>query len=831
MSTTSAKTLSPSELAKLEHAFATDPASDAYKPLAEAYLGMGRFMEAMVVCKKGVKAHPTSADPRLLLARVYAEQGKDKKALEELTSALQVAPSDKQLLRMAGNLQLKTGETDAGKANLIKAFEADPNDADTKALMAQWKVEAPKPAAPEPPTERNPIPAAASAGATPIAGPGARREPVTGARPAAAGSPPVLTPVADAPPGPSGNQAVAQAPANNAVSQAPASRPSTGRSVGNGVPAIRPSGEKMAPGASGERRAPPRTVSRPSVPIRSEEDDEAEERSERKQRAARSKGTRSVFIALVALLPLTLGGYYGIGQYRARKNREIKKALAEATEQLKHDSYESYKKACTAADKALEIDPDSVSAHAYLAYAWAVRWGEHGGGDAARKNAEEHLEAAIRSHEDSSYMYAAQALLKKYAGKGTQAQKELEEKVKAFDAEGKQSSLMYLTLGLIQMDAGDLERSKDSLEKAQEISPDDPRVYSALGALYQRRGQDQAAWKNYDFALRYEKDHHEAMLGKALLMVMQENDNPDFYIVASKMLKKLIDADPPPSPKQLAAAHLVRALLISRVSMDMPRYKPEFQQELSNGTGVPMDKQKAQTEITKSEDTGFTLDRSDPDLKLIKARRLAYEGNYDAAVTEIRSAISADPMRAQFYMELARVLMKKPGGSKDARDALVTAIRTMGESPKLQTLLGHAYLKSDQVDEALAQFQRAVSDPKAKNPEARLGLGIVYRLKKDYPNSITALDKAALEFVGQSAKVAEVKTELGRTYEEKGDRAKADEAYQAALKAEAGYGPAYYWYARFLSATDKGKAKLTAAEYLRLEPKGEFVADAQRLTQ
>src|SRR5687768_6865688 len=105
-------TLSPAELAKLEHAFATDPASEAYKPLAEAYLGMGRFMEAMVVCKKGVKAHPNTADPRLLLARVYAEQGKDRKALEEVQGALQLAPADKTALRLAGVLHMKMGETE-----------------------------------------------------------------------------------------------------------------------------------------------------------------------------------------------------------------------------------------------------------------------------------------------------------------------------------------------------------------------------------------------------------------------------------------------------------------------------------------------------------------------------------------------------------------------------------------------------------------------------------------------------------------------------------------------------------------------------------------------
>src|SRR6478672_11409305 len=137
MPPTPKKSLSPAELAKLEHAFATDPGSDAYRPLAEAYLGMGRFMEAMVVCKKGVKAHPTAADPRVLLARVYAEQGKEKKALEELAGALQVAPKDKFALRLTGALQLKTGDGEPGKSNLLKAYELDPNDPDTLDLFKQ----------------------------------------------------------------------------------------------------------------------------------------------------------------------------------------------------------------------------------------------------------------------------------------------------------------------------------------------------------------------------------------------------------------------------------------------------------------------------------------------------------------------------------------------------------------------------------------------------------------------------------------------------------------------------------------------------------------------
>jgi Tfp pilus assembly protein PilF len=152
MSTPQAKMLSPQELAKLEHAFASDPGSDAYRPLAEAYLGMGRFMEAMVVCKKGVKAHPNRADPRLLLARVYAEQGKDKKAIDELQGALGIAPKDRGVLRTLAGIQLRSGDAVSGKATLEKAWELDPKDGETHAAFAAWKLEPPRPPAPpEPP--------------------------------------------------------------------------------------------------------------------------------------------------------------------------------------------------------------------------------------------------------------------------------------------------------------------------------------------------------------------------------------------------------------------------------------------------------------------------------------------------------------------------------------------------------------------------------------------------------------------------------------------------------------------------------------------------------
>jgi tetratricopeptide (TPR) repeat protein len=306
--------------------------------------------------------------------------------------------------------------------------------------------------------------------------------------------------------------------------------------------------------------------------------------------------------------------------------------------------------------------------------------------------------------------------------------------------------------------------------------------------------------------------------------------------LAAKTIRRLIESEPPPSPRQLAMAHLARALLISRVSADLPDYKPEAQKELSTNTGVPLDKARAQAEMVKAEETGFSLDKQNPELHLIKGRRLLVEGRVDAAAVEFRRAIQTDPTRAHFYVELAKALLsKKEGGEKEAQEALASALKVVQDSPKLLVLLGHTYRRQGKLDEALAQYTRAVADPKARNGEARLAMGGIYRERKDYPKAIESLQRSAEESVGQTWRVAAAYTELARAYEEQGDRTKAEETYQKSLNADEDYAPNYVHYARYLAGdpkqVQKAKAKAQAQEYLKREPKGEFAADAQRLAQ
>jgi cellulose synthase operon protein C len=195
--------------------------------------------------------------------------------------------------------------------------------------------------------------------------------------------------------------------------------------------------------------------------------------------------------------------------------------------------------------------------------------------------------------------------------------------------------------------------------------------------------------------------------------------------------------------------------------------------------------------------------------------------------------VKADPSRAQAYVELAQALMQKPDGARDAQEALSTAIRTMGESPRLMLMLGQVYLRQGRQEEAGAQFAKALADPKSKNPDARLQLGIVYRNQKDYRRSAEQLTKASQEFIGQSARISDALTELGRTNEAQGDRGRAEEAYRRALDTDTSNADAYFFYARLLAGDrrTRDKARTTAAEYLRLDPRGEHAAEAQSIAR
>ena len=243
----------------------------------------------------------------------------------------------------------------------------------------------------------------------------------------------------------------------------------------------------------------------------------------------------------------------------------------------------------------------------------------------------------------------------------------------------------------------------------------------------------------------------------------------------------------------------------------------------------------AKAEISSNENEAFSSDRSNPELFIIKAKRLYYEERFDDAAAEVRKAIEMNGKQAHFHVELARVLLRKEGGEAMAEDALKKAVALVPNSPKLLALLGQAQYRGKKVDDAKMTLEKATEDPKTRNPDARLLLGRIFRDdKKDFDRAVANFDQASKEYFSDQTLAATALDELGVTYELKRDSEKARTAFERALTSDKDYTPPYCHYAKFLSRSgegkDKEKAKALAAESLKQEPSGPCAADMKALT-
>jgi cellulose synthase operon protein C len=450
--------LTAAELASLEHAFAADPASDAYRALAEAYLAAGRFMEAMVVCKKGVKTHPDDPGAKVLLARVYADQGKDKKALEELGLVLVAFPNYAAGNLLAATLHFRGGARAEGEAALRRAAEAGPSDPDLLAALEKHGVApAPPPPRPPPPSPGPPVltrpgsPGPAPATATPAPGPPRAARPEQ----------PIPTP----PPMPRAGDAYARQLA-----------------------------EKYGTQSWGLNSAGP---------------------AQPRRGASRTTVLATAGLAVVLLASLVAWQLFA----RAHKQQveAIAALLKETQELVGRDSFGAYRAAAERSHAILKEDSGSLAGHAFLSFVDALRFKEHAEGDAVKGEAILNLEAG-RKLGNHSHLIAAEAYLKAATGDlpgglaGLKA--ELEDPTR-------QTGLLSGTMGTLLMASGDLDGAREWLARAQKLNPNDVRIAQQLAEQYRRRGEgyEQQAENAYQLALRLQKDHVPSLLGRAMLLL------------------------------------------------------------------------------------------------------------------------------------------------------------------------------------------------------------------------------------------------------------------------------------------------------------------------
>jgi len=100
-----------------------DPGSIAFAQLAEEYRRVGRFHDAIEVCRAGLARHPGYLSARVTLGRALLETGDIESAQRELSDVLRVAPDNLSAIRGIAEVHRKKGEIPEALAQFRSAFE------------------------------------------------------------------------------------------------------------------------------------------------------------------------------------------------------------------------------------------------------------------------------------------------------------------------------------------------------------------------------------------------------------------------------------------------------------------------------------------------------------------------------------------------------------------------------------------------------------------------------------------------------------------------------------------------------------------------------------
>jgi cellulose synthase operon protein C len=449
---------SAQQLAALEHAFAQAPTSDAYERLAEAYLLLGRFMEAMVVSKQGVKARPTDPVPRLLLVRIYAEQGKHQKALDELSNALSAIPGDSALLKRQAGLLLKSGQRGPGTEALLKLRSLLPEDPEIAQLMTQYGVE------PPPVVVRVPTPAPVKAA-----------EPVNPARPAAA-------------------------------------VPTLARGAGRvAIP--------LTPSQGEARRA---TMTMASLDLsRLAEEEEARAAAHLTKRITSLKITAAlILLGLVALGAFWT--FNSWRNKRNQEIAALLKKTQDELAKDSYSGYQSAEKLAARALELDSSNFAAAAYLAYISALRFGENGEGESYLKRAKDFLAQAKAQNQPHAyifaADAYLafftgdskHAEDSLTSVLSQKGPSGERLYT------------SNLLSGTLGIIQLQEGKLSEARHNLIDAHTYAPADVRVTSALGTLDSRLGSPNTSEAFFQQALKIDADHAPSLLGLALVELQQD---------------------------------------------------------------------------------------------------------------------------------------------------------------------------------------------------------------------------------------------------------------------------------------------------------------------
>lgn len=702
------------DLAQLEKAYAENPTGDVFIPLSTAYLQQGRFMEAMVVCKKGIKNQPENVQGRLLLARVYAEQGKVPKALEEVKSLLEQKPEVAEAHFFYGQMLDKSGKGDDAVEAWKEALRKDRTlAAATDALKSKGVDWSPGPSpeeiaaaeAAKRAEEEARLKAEAEAAASAAA---ARAAEEAGKAAAAASSPPVA-----------GARPRARPPASTGISAGPP----TPRTNPQPFPTNDPAFQGYA-GAYGFVSGP--------VPVMA---------------GGRRLGPGFTF-GLGALLLLVIVGFVALLKVNKAEKEKIADHLKAAQKGVQADTTAGHKSAIKELEEALKVDDEQSLAAAQRALSLSILVVERGERE-LEADAKKATERAAKVAEDQPGTVAARMLQARAEGKAEEGVA-LATKLSA-DASALPIAVR-IQLGRSYAALGRVDEMVKLAESMKDIP--DPGALTFVGEAFRRTGDRIRARNALDGAMKTALDHDPARAARALLIL--ETDDITNLGIALDDLRTLKDlgkdavgarqrgyaslgmamagrrigrAERENETEAQAARAALRtdpelALFDAKYAMQQEDYKKAL--ELC-AAAINLDKVRLEPYLTlveaavKLKDWG-AADKALADaaavfgdnleLGLVKAGRLRDQDRFDEAVQSLSGQLAKHDV-SEVHRDIGKVLLKKGDYPAAVLSLKKAAEKAGSRAPGIQAntymWLGRALAAAGDDEQAVEAYSQALS--------------------------------------------------------------------------------------------------------------------------
>jgi tetratricopeptide (TPR) repeat protein len=150
-----------------------------------------------------------------------------------------------------------------------------------------------------------------------------------------------------------------------------------------------------------------------------------------------------------------------------------------------------------------------------------------------------------------------------------------------------------------------------------------------------------------------------------------------------------------------------------------------------------------------AKDKALAIDANSPTAHALAANLLAYTGDHDGAITELRRAIELDPKEAKFLVNLA-AFQRNLKRYDDAEATLKKATEVNPSLSEARFQLATYYLQKNRLADAEQQYRAAIEkDP--ENATARAYLANYYRLRGDRPQAEAVLTQAKKDLASKPA--------------------------------------------------------------------------------